>query len=239
MRNCSATSRHDLARLHVKTRGGMTLLELMLVLALLVVMGALAMPSLRIPFDNQKLRKAGDVIRVAWNKARVKAMKTGQTRMFYYNAEEKTYFTQPHYSDRDVLEADARHGGTSTAGMAMTDGAAMAATRQADRVEAQAKTLPEGIVFVSSQVRADLRSMQLQEDISQQQYGAGQAGGKMTSGCQEIPPILFYPDGTTSDARLVLTNQHGKSHVVVSLRGLTGMVKVSGLVSADEVELVP
>ncbi|MFW6172095.1 MAG: hypothetical protein ACODAD_16535, partial [Planctomycetota bacterium] len=172
----------------------MTLLELLLVLTLLVVTGALALPSLQTPFDNQRLRKAGDVIRVAWNKARVKAMKTGRTQMFHYNAEEKTYFTRPHYSDRDVLEADARGGGTSAAGTAVTDSTAMAAAREADMVEAQAKTLPEGIVFVSSQVQADIRSLKLQEEISRQQYGGGQMGGEMTSGCQDIPPILFYPD---------------------------------------------
>lgn len=236
MRNGVATSSDGSARSRTKRPGGMTLLELMLVLALLVIMGALALPSLRIPLDNQRLRKTGDVIRVAWNKARVKAIKTGQTQMFCYNAEEKTYSTRPHYSDRDVLEADAARGGMSTAA---TDGTAMAAAQQADMVEARAKTLPDGIVFVSSEVRADLRSRRLQEELSRQQYAAGPTADGMTNSCQDIPAILFYPDGTTSDARLVLTNQHGQSHVVVSLRSLTGTVKVSGLVSADEVELVP
>ena len=39
-------------------------------------------------------------------------------------------------------------------------------------------------------------------------------------------PILFYPDGTTSDASLVLTGSRGTS-IRVTLRGLTGVASVT------------
>jgi hypothetical protein len=45
-------------------------------------------------------------------------------------------------------------------------------------------------------------------------------------------PILFHPDGTTSDATLVLTNEEQVS-IRVTLRGLTG---ISQTVDVDEVE---
>ncbi len=51
--------------------------------------------------------------------------------------------------------------------------------------------------------------------------------------------MLFYPDGTTSDARVALTNDDRNFFVVVSLRSLTGIAKVSELVTANEVEQVP
>ncbi|NLF73363.1 MAG: hypothetical protein GX575_30365, partial [Candidatus Anammoximicrobium sp.] len=46
------------------------------------------------------------------------------------------------------------------------------------------------------------------------------------------PPIVFYPDGSTSDASVLLTNE--RCFVQVALRGLTGMVRVSELISSEE-----
>lgn len=39
-------------------------------------------------------------------------------------------------------------------------------------------------------------------------------------------PVVFYPDGTTTNAEFVLHNEHDTS-VVISLRGLTGVSKIS------------
>jgi len=46
-------------------------------------------------------------------------------------------------------------------------------------------------------------------------------------------PILFYPDGTTSDARLTVANEQGR-YIDVTLRGLTGVVKVSDVYLGQE-----
>ena len=64
----------------------MSLLELMLVLAMLVVIGAWRCRRFG-PFANQRLRKAGEMVRVEWAKARNQAMKTGQIQVFQYEAE--------------------------------------------------------------------------------------------------------------------------------------------------------
>jgi hypothetical protein len=40
------------------------------------------------------------------------------------------------------------------------------------------------------------------------------------------PPILFKPDGTTSDASVVLQNDRGET-IRVTLRGLTGIASAS------------
>ncbi len=216
---------------HARWRRGMTLLELMLVMALLVVLGALALPSLQVPFENQKLRKAGDVVRIQWNKARIKAMKSGQIQMFCYEAEQGTFSTQPYYSAQDILESDAQHSSS-----AMASGG-MAAEQQQDQIDTQPKELPEGVVFASSEVQSDARSLQLQQQTQSGPMGNQSAGGVMDA--LQSPPILFYPDGTTSDAKLVLTNELQRLYVVISLRSLTGVARVSELVSADEVQLVP
>ncbi len=213
----------------------MTLLELMLVLALLVVMGALVLPSLQGPFENQKLRKAGEVVRVQWNKARIQAMKTGQIQMFLYEAEQGTFRIQPYYTEQDFLEADAQHSVMMSGGMnnpvggMPVSGTSSMSTSASQSEEAAPRTLPEGVIFASSDVQADLRSMQIQQEVQ---------GGQMAN-TQDLPPLLFYPDGTTSDARLVLTNERRLLFVVVSLRSLTGIAKVSELVTEDEIQQVP
>ena len=91
------------------------------------------------------------------------------------------------------------------------------------------RELPEGVVFVQSEVETDMRSFAIQ-----QQLQSGRLAGVL-----ESAPVLFYPDGTTSDARIVLTNQYQRLFVVVSLRSLTGIAKISGLLTTDEVQQFP
>ena len=68
-----------------RVRPGYTLFELMLVLAILVAVGAVAVPIFTKSFEIERLRKAGDVLRTAWAKARVEAMTTGQTYVFRFD----------------------------------------------------------------------------------------------------------------------------------------------------------
>lgn len=215
---------------------GMTLLEVVLVLALLVVMGALALPSLKRSFENQRLLKAGEIVRIAWNKARIQALKTGQTHMFCYDAEHGTYATQPYYSDPDILAAGAGRGDGIATGVAVPPATGV---QESGMIATQKKPLPEGVVFISSSVQADLRAVQLKQNVRGGFRNRAETPSGSADSRQESPPILFYPDGTTSEAKVILGNQQGELYVVVSLRSLTGIAKVSDLVSADDVRLVP
>ena len=203
----------------------MSLLELMLVLALLVVIGSLALPAFQVPFKNHRLRKAGELVRVEWNKARIKAMKTGQIQMFRYAAGENSYQVMPYYTQQDVLEADAAHSVTGASGMNLS----YADTQMAEATASEPRVLPEGVVFAQSEVQMDARSLQVQQQLQ---------GGQVNT-TDELPPILFYPDGTTSEAKLALTNEYQLLYVLVSLRSLTGVAKVSGLLNAEELQQVP
>ena len=59
------------------SRPAFTLIEVILTLCLLVIISALAWPQLGKTFSNQRLRKAADVVRTQWCKARVEAMRMG------------------------------------------------------------------------------------------------------------------------------------------------------------------
>ena len=65
---------------------------------------------------------------------------------------------------------------------------------------------------------------------------AGQTS--MTDGVQGVwsDPILFYPDGSTSQTEIRLGSSDGKGFIMVRLRGLTGIAYVTKVASAEEVQ---
>jgi hypothetical protein len=82
------------------------------------------------------------------------------------------------------------------------------------------KTLPEGIKFLVDPTAGSDPTA----SADQQTPSLGDSG----DGWSE--PILFYPDGTTSNARLMLVNDRNRTLRLV-LRGLTGTVTVSDAVA--------
>ena len=84
--------------------------------------------------------------------------------------------------------------------------------------------LPEGIVFQQGATELDLRMSLAQEELAALDQ-------TMQNWSQ---PILFYPDGSTSEARLFLSNQAGQRFVAIRLRSLTGIPVVSGVLSPEE-----
>ncbi len=209
------------------SRNGMTLLELMLVLALLVVMGAMALPAIRGPFSNQRLRKAGELVRIEWNKARIQAMKTGQIQTFRYETDGGVYYIEPYLTEQDWLEADAVESTARGSSSAQATGTAMAPVSGSPVTgitpQVRQRELPEGVIFAGGYFESDSRSMEIQQETQ---------SALMTAGNQ-VAPILFYPDGTTSDAELILSNDQNL-FVRVTLRSLTGIAKVSDLLNANE-----
>ncbi|MFM2093449.1 MAG: hypothetical protein RIS70_573 [Planctomycetota bacterium] len=189
---------------------GMTLLELLLVLALCVAAAAMVLPALRGPLENQRLRKAGDTVRAEWNRTRVLAMKSGRIQIFQCEFGTNRYVVQTWVAETDDQQStnDAVAGfGTAKPGSGFNP-------------IQQEKEIAEGILFQSGQAAEDSRGSSI---VSQ--FGANNT--------QQSPPILFYPDGTTSTAKVVLANDRN-SYLVVSLRGLTGVAQVSDLLSQEE-----
>ncbi len=196
---------------------GLTLLEVLLVLAVLVAIAGISWPALNRPLTNYTLRKAADQVRAEWCRARVRAMSTGRAYLFRYMPESDQYWVGP-AEESDFLEAAAAsaRGGTLE-GLSVGP---FDAGGQGD----QEKQLPEGVRFGTGQVAADARAQQLLAQLDP-------AKGVLDCSTE---PILFYPDGTTSAARLTLINQQDRA-IDVSLRGLTGAVSVGPLYATGEI----
>jgi prepilin-type N-terminal cleavage/methylation domain-containing protein len=195
-------------------RAGMSLLELLLVLVLLVVIAGIAAPALNRPMEAERLRRAAQLVQSEWGKARVRAMQTGQTFVFQYQTDSGLYRVQPWYSDDYLVEGNQLLDPYAAGGGADLGGGV--------------KELPEEIKFLTSFSLSETRSLAIEEELSE--FNNSAAAGQAWSA-----PVLFFPDGTTSTAEATLVNESG-SYVVVRLRGLTGVSRVSNVLSTGEAQ---
>lgn len=192
-------------------RRAFTLVEVLLVLSLLAAVMAMAWPALKRPMATQRLRTAADAVRAAWGRARVEAMEAGRTVLFQYAVDGDTYSIQFRSSSQGAWDVESSGG--------------LGGDPSEDRpsgLGGRPRRLPDGVTFVSSET-ADETAAQ----IAPVEF---QPWEKETVVWSE--PIVFYPDGTTSDVRLVLKNQYDRC-LEVSMRGLTGVVTVGDVFSGE------
>lgn len=195
----------------------MTLIEVLLVVAVLVVIASLASPSLLRMMETQKLRKSADLLRAEMARTRVRAMKSGRIQMFRYQVGGSGYLSQPWYAADDSVEASDTQ----------QEFGRILQNSQQDIVYDETPTeLPEGVFFLGGETLSDNRSASIDEALAQE----------LSRERVWAPPILFYPDGTTSNALVVLYNKRNQT-IEVALRGITGMTQTSDLTRAEE--LVP
>lgn len=206
-------------------RRAFTLLEILLVLAILVVIAAVSTPAIARFARTQELRSSGDVIRGEWARARVKAMKSGRVHVFVYESEGNKYSVDYWVADDDLLEAG------DDAALQKPDGFTTSNTDPADSQNIDpmfAEELPSGIRFVLGESVETSRSAAVEADL--------EANKDSDKEVTWSTPILFYSDGTTSTAEIVLANKEGRA-VRVSLRGLTGVAQVSEVFNMPEAEV--
>ncbi len=193
---------------------GFTLLEVLLTLGLLVLIASLAWPVVNNAFPSRRLRAGADQVRAAWVSARVKAMRTDSIQVFRYTPDGREYRIET----RLMTEA-----AVDSSGMPTGETSTLPEGFNPEGVKGQ---LPEGVQFVRSEAAPDTRAGMF--DLTP--LGASESGQEWSE------PILFYPDGTTSTARLLLKmpKKDGSLQIELSLRGLTGIVNVGEPVGCQE-----
>jgi len=194
-------------------RRGFTLLEVLLTMCLLVLLAALSWPALEKPFDGARLRKAAGQIRAEWRTARVEAMDSGEIYFFRCAANEGDYRVECY----SAAEAQQNSVYGNRLGNSARDIASIGT------VKPRQESLPDGVTFVTGEIDLDTRAATISSAMEQ----------AAVSETAWSDPILFYPDGTTSTARLVLKNKHGRS-IELQLRGLTGVVSIGQVQASEE-----
>ena len=223
----SAPRRRPAVSRRQAARRGVTLIELLLVLGLLVVMGSLASPVIDNSFLTARLRRGGDRVLAAWSKARLEAIESGEVMQFTF---------EPGGSSFRVTAWDpvSAQGGATGVPVGASAGAVTSsplANRTAgpgsSPTAAMAKaeeSLPAQITFHDGNavvVNADDRQREL--------TSLSAAGGGWST------PILFFPDGSTTDAAITLATDR-KQYQRVTLRGLTGVGRASLIMGGSELQ---
>lgn len=229
--------------LHTERRhsSGFTLLELLLVLAVMVALSAIAVPGIVGILANRQVARGGSGVRVAMVQARLEAMRTGRTQMMQVEIGGSRFKVVPYHDASDVTEAAdmiGRGTAAATGGTAMPvvpvapAGAApsQAGPRDAVSYAVDEEKLPDLVVFNAAQVQATARSSTIDRAASAAGgAGLGATGAPGDAGAalgEWSQPILFYPDGTTSTA-LVTLGREEVGRVAIRLRGLTGETRIS------------
>ncbi|MGI8979175.1 MAG: prepilin-type N-terminal cleavage/methylation domain-containing protein [Pirellulaceae bacterium] len=190
-----------------------TLVEMLLVLAILVVVAAVVLPSFYRSLRDSTLRSAAEQVRTEWNRAHIKAMKSGRIQVFRFQPGGRKFQIEPYQAADDELNGV---GGVNTF--------APPPVPQGNENEESGTQLPEGITFLEGMTAEEERAKAVEEAM-----GMGGGGGDWSK------PILFYPDGVSSDAWLVVADQHN-SAIRVELRGLTGLAVLGDLTTPEEAQ---
>jgi prepilin-type N-terminal cleavage/methylation domain-containing protein len=203
-----------------RSRRGLTLIEVMLVLAIMVVIASFTFPAISGVLVNQRLKKGADVVRTQWSKSRVMAMSSGHVVLFRYEIG-GNHFRLDEYIDVTSFENETYDGSmpesTSTDGGDAWTPYSESGSKNAVYASGKAlPSLPEGVLFRECQIENDSRST------------TAAVTSDDPSGASWSAPIYFYPDGTSSSARLQIYNDRQRA-IEITLRGLTGVAKVSDI----------
>jgi prepilin-type N-terminal cleavage/methylation domain-containing protein len=210
-------------------RAGFTLLELLLVLALVAAISAMVWPALQRPLATQRLKRAAEQVRMHLIKARTQAITTGETFGFTYQPGKSVLRVAAYTNNEALLESvstmSQASGPSGTSGQpgrsAGASSGASASTPAASRRPVE-ETLPEGVTFYRGDAASDTRSEQF---LAQERM----TGSVDLSWSQ---PVLFYPDGTALAARVALVGDRNRA-IVVEVRSLTGGARVGEITSVE------
>ncbi len=183
---------------------------------MLTVLAAIAVPQFAELLGDRRLVRGADIVGIRMMELRLDAMEDGRVMMLEANEQDGTVRVRPYFSAADATEAFDQTGLGSQSALLTGAEQASAAVVQVDEEATEEIELPDEIVIKSVNVVSSARSSVIQQEGAQQ----------LESGYSQ--PILFYPDGTTSTAAVVL--MHPKyGQITVKLRGITGGVSI-GLV---------
>ena len=220
---------------------GFTLIEIMLVLAILVVISSLSVRMTSGLLANYRIRQSSEDIRAEWTRLRIKAMEDGHVYCFRFS-----YGIDQYRVDR-VLDAHftAKFASPNDSQYVYTDDPLLDKTIDPDELTREDYFLPEpDMEYAETPLSLSLKSVLSKNCFfadcyvkpdARGRYYEGTDNDSFSSGRDWSKPILFYPDGTTSTATILIKNDQSRC-IELHLRGLTGAVTVSSIGSETNYE---
>ncbi len=205
-------------------RRAFTLIELLLVLAIMAVVLSIAVPTYDGIISSRRIFHSVETVQVELQRARLEAIKSGQAQAFRCQVGQSSYSIEPWLKLSDSTDAGAGATLTTQTGQVVeTESTSEGVATNLANTSSNQKTLQEGVVFSDAQVVSDMRS------LSEQNSGSGMVSA-VTGWSQ---PILLYPDGSSTTAHIVLQDGKGR-RMAVQLRGLTGQATTVELAGATK-----
>lgn len=208
----------------VRRLSAFTLIEVVLVLSLLVIISAVAVPYLSGSFSRANLSGAADLVRSELTRGRVAAIESGQAQVFRCEPKGGRFQLQAFEALGDSSDTSMNRERSPRSEDPSESGAEDDAENSTDEdspsdiLRLESSRLPSDVIFAALDVSASNRVVAM--------YGG--AGDDAWSA-----PIVFNPDGTTSDASILLQNDREQT-IRINLRGLTG-VATTGEIGSEEV----
>ena len=191
----SCTKAHD--RCH-----GYTLLEMLLVLAIMVLLGAIVLPAVSQPLGKSELRDAAKQVRTQLARARLEAIESGRVYQFRFQPGRRKF--EVAVKSSLGLDDESDH-------------------QRADDDQPLQGELPSGVCFHDQQAAKRPGDDETASGVDFEETGS--------AGWSE--PILFYPNGRTTSARIWLAGERDY-YLDVMLRGVTGSATVGQLVRPEQ-----
>ncbi len=219
-------------------RNAMTLLELLLVLALLVILAGIAIPSFDAMVTSRRLQQSIEKLHNELLSARVTAMRTGQAQVFQCVLNGQEYAVKPWLNGGEAQNASVgatvmqagqvvKTESTGNGGVATQAVTGNADPTKVDPAKKESTRLGEGVQFAAVESLIDNRNAL----AIQQSTGTVPTSGAATAGGLSSP-ILIYPDGSSTTAQLILADARGR-RMAIQLRGVTGTATILKLKSVD------
>ncbi len=229
---------------------GLSLLELLLVLAVLSTVFAISWPALRRPLNRSYIQGAAQQLQRDLQNGRLTAMETGQRQVFQFRSETMSYRIGGEVVQHDLPFQ--RRGSDETRS---NESDLIVSTGSEEEQSSCERELPIGTRFGShgqkASTSANLRRTAATDESkprrsyerSSQRTDGRPAADRGTR--SETPsvikpddwsaPIRFYPSGRMESAKLMLQSDDGY-RITVQIQGLAGRVKITDLEPTESSE---
>ena len=197
-------------RSRFRARAGFTLFELLLVLSVLVVIGAMTWPRMMRFIHENALKQNVELVRRELANTRILAIESGLTYQFRFEPTAQAFVILPY--DRPEVLASGPSGSQSS----------LSTATPPRKVKTVTGHISSDCLFKPATDNSDKQTAVSRLDDNWLSLLKNGASFSQTAWSQ---PILFRPNGESQDSRLVIRDKAGNT-IELTLRGLTGSVRV-------------